>query len=379
MTVVFWVSVAIIVYAYIGYPCALALLARVAGRPVRKQRTDAGPAPGVSIVIAARNEARRLPARLENLLGLRHRGPKQIIVVSDGSTDDTAEVLRSYGAAVELVQIPASGKAVALNEGVARAIHDIVVFADARQTFAPDALEHLVANFADSSVGGVTGELVLDCERDGAARAGSSVAEGVGLYWRYEKWMRRQESHVHSTLGATGAIYALRRSLWQPLPAGTLLDDVLAPMRAVLRGYRIIFDGNALAFDRVATDGHEEQRRKVRTIAGNYQILGLEPRLLNPLRNPVWLQYVSHKIVARLIVPFALIACFVSSALLAPASAMYAAAFGAQAAFYLLAACGARMKGFFARAARIAYAFVVMNAAGVEALFVMARGRAQWR
>lgn len=378
MTLLFWASVAAIVYAYIGYPCALAILARMAGRPVRKSRTATG-APGVSIIIAARNEAARLPARIQNLLNQEYSGPRQIVVVSDGSTDDTADALRPFGEAVELVEIPPSGKAVALNAGVARARHELLVFADARQTFAADALAHLVANFADPSVGGVTGELVLDCERDALARDGSPVGEGVGLYWRYEKWMRRQESRLHSTLGATGAIYAMRRSLWSPLPPGTLLDDVLAPMRAVLQGARVIFDDEALAYDRVAADAKEEQRRKVRTIAGNYQILALEPRLLNPLRNPVWLQYVSHKILARLIVPFALIVAFVSSALLAADGVIYMTAFLAQAFFYLLAAYGARMKGLVARAARIAYAFTVMNAAGLEALVVMARGRAQWR
>jgi hypothetical protein len=169
------------------------------------------------------------------------------------------------------------------------------------------------------------------------------VAEGVGLYWRYEKWIRRQESCLHSTLGATGAIYALRRQLWRPLPAGTLLDDVLAPMRAVLQGFRVIFDDRAKAYDRVAGDGQEEQRRKVRTIAGNYQILALEPRLMNPFINPVWLQYVSHKVISRLVVPFALIGAFVSSAVLAFDGVMYAIAFAAQVGFYGLAIYGATL------------------------------------
>lgn len=378
MAVLFWASVLLIVYAYVGYPCALAVRARIAPRPVRKQRYDAG-APGVSIVIAARNEASRLPSRLDNLLLLEYAGPRQIIVVSDGSTDATRAALEPYRHRIELVEIPPSGKAAALNAGVARARHGLLVFADARQSFAPDALTELVANFADPSVGGVTGELVLDCEASDDSRLDSNVAEGVGLYWRYEKWMRRQESAIHSMLGATGAIYALRRLLWQPLPPGALLDDVLAPMRAVLRGYRVVFDDKARAYDHVAHEANEEQRRKIRTIAGNYQILALEPGLLNPFRNPVWLQYLSHKIVARLIVPYALIACLVSSALLAPRGGVYALAFAAQVAFYALALYGATMQGLFTRAARVAYAFVVMNAASVHALVAVARGRTQWR
>lgn len=377
MTLLFWASLAFIVYAYVGYPLALAMFARLAPRPVRKRH--AAVSPGVSIVIAARNEAVRLPARIENLLALDYDGPRQIIVVSDGSTDDTRSVLARYEGIVELVEIPASGKASALNAGVARARHDLLVFTDARQTFARDVLRQLVANFSDPRVGGVTGELVLDCERGGGAHDTSTVAEGVGLYWRYEKWIRKQESLVHSTLGATGAIYALRRALWSPLPAGTLLDDVLAPMRAVLQGARVIFDDTAVAYDRVAADAAEEQRRKTRTIAGNYQILALEPRLLNPFRNPVWLQYVSHKIASRMLVPFALLACLFSSAVLAPRHPLYAAAFTAQLAFYLLAVYGGTMRGILTRIARVAHAFVVMNAASLQAVVAIARGRTHWR
>jgi cellulose synthase/poly-beta-1,6-N-acetylglucosamine synthase-like glycosyltransferase len=378
MSVAFWASVLLILYAYVGYPCALAIRARLAPRPVRKKRFAAGEAPGVSIVLAVRNEAHRLPTRLANLLALDYDGPRQIVVVSDGSTDGTRDVVGRFGEPVEFVEVPHGGKASALNAGAARARHPVLVFADARQSFERNALTELVANFADPSVGGVSGELVLDCE-DLGALSDSEVAEGVGLYWRFEKWMRRQESAIHSMLGATGAIYALRRELWQPLPSGTILDDVLAPMRAVLQGSRVVFDDRARAYDRVARDADEEQRRKIRTIAGNYQILALEPSLLVPFRNPVWLQYLSHKVVARLLVPFALIACFLSSAALAPAGGLYAAAFAAQLAFYLLALYGATMKGLLTRAARVAYAFVVMNAAGVQALVAVARGRTEWR
>ncbi len=211
------------------------------------------------------------------------------------------------------------------------------MFADARQQFAPDAIRRLVRHFSRLSVGAVSGELVLDCEQ-GASR--STVGDGLGAYWKYEKWLRRREAIVGSTLGVTGAIYAMRRSLWEPLPPDTILDDVLGPMRVVLRRHRVIFDATALAFDEAASHAGAELRRKVRTLAGNFQLLTLEPRLLVPVVNPVWLQFVSHKL-ARLLVPYALVALLAASAWLARESILYASAFAAQLVFYGLAAYGA--------------------------------------
>jgi cellulose synthase/poly-beta-1,6-N-acetylglucosamine synthase-like glycosyltransferase len=280
--------------------------------------------------------------------------------------------------------VPRGGKSLALNAGVARARHEILLFADARQVFASDAMRELVAPFADPTVGAVTGELLLDaespCRRTGADRrrsarsaarvvrrrglddveAGrtigsgpdrrggtdrrrtlrSTIADGVGLYWKYEKQLRRLESAIDSTLGATGAIYAMRRALYRPLPADTLLDDVLTPMRVVLAGYRVVFNERARAFDRAAMDADAEVRRKIRTLAGNYQILALEPRLLSPRRNRVWLQYLSHK-VGRLVVPYAMLAMFAASLVLAATHPFYLVVLGAQIGLYLLAGCGA--------------------------------------
>lgn len=337
MRTIFWLSVATIAYVYVGYPLLLSAWARLVRRYPRRVPIEAVASwPSISIVLAARNEADRLPARLTNLLAIPYRGRREIIVVSDGSTDGTPEAAAAFGDAVRLVQVPAGGKPAALNAGVAAATGEVLVFADARQEFSTDALQHLAANFADPQVGGVTGELVLDAEEHSSD---STVGDGVGLYWRYEKWLRRNESTVWSTLGATGAIHALRRELWRPLPAGTLLDDVLAPMRVVLGGWRIVFEEEARAFDRASADAQAESRRKIRTLAGNYQILAEEPRLLLPVVNPVWLQYMSHK-VGRLLVPWALLGSLFASAGLMLDGWLYACAFGFQALFYLVAAYG---------------------------------------
>jgi len=238
-----------------------------------------------------------------------------------------------------LIEVAPGGKATALNAGVAAASGEILVFADARQRFGPHAIAALASNFDDPRVGGATGELILNCERDWADSA-SSIGESVGLYWRYEKWLRRHESRVRSTLGTTGAIYALRHSLWRPLPPGALLDDVLAPMRAVLRGYRIVFEERAQAFDWVVPNAAAESARKIRTLAGNYQILVEEPALLVPFLNPVWVQYVSHKL-GRLVVAWALLGLLISSIVLAPRRWPFTVALILQLGFYGLAAFGA--------------------------------------
>jgi cellulose synthase/poly-beta-1,6-N-acetylglucosamine synthase-like glycosyltransferase len=258
------------------------------------------------------------------------------------------DALAAYRDRVELVVLPAAGKANALNAAVLRATHPILVFADARQRFAPDAIRRLVAHFDDPLIGAVSGELVLDCEDTVAAVEGetaSTIAEGVGAYWKYEKWLRRREAEVSSTVGVTGAIYAMRRYLWQCLPTDTLLDDVLGPMRLVLRGYRVTFEPAARAYDEAAPDASHEFRRKTRTLAGNFQLLVHEPRVLVPGMNPVWVQFVSHKI-ARLLVPYALIAVFATNAALALAAGsglFYRLVFAAQLLFYGLAVYGAAL------------------------------------
>jgi cellulose synthase/poly-beta-1,6-N-acetylglucosamine synthase-like glycosyltransferase len=212
------------------------------------------------------------------------------------------------------------------------------------------------------------------------------------LYWRYEKQLRRLESTVGSTLGATGAIYALRRSLYRPLPPDTILDDVLTPMRAVLGGHRVVFNEHAVAFDRVAVDARAERRRKIRTLAGNFQILWQEPRLLVPIVNPVWIQYVSHKL-GRLFVPYALFVLLASNAALASGSVFYSLTLAAQGVVYVLAAYGAwldsrRSVGVGGRAdgwdpvdrlARIALTFMVMNYSAVAGLVSALTRRHVWR
>src|SRR6266851_3601871 len=284
----FWVSLGLLVYSHIAYPVLIWAMSRMRPRPVQSTLD----LPSLSVVIVAHNEALRIEEKLRNLLSLdylQHRF--EILIGDDGSTDGTADRARAFeGAGASVVGHNARrGKAAVLNDLVPRARGDIVVLADARQRFEVDTLRALVAPFGDARVGAVSGDLILtDADAPGSN-------QGVSIYWRYEKLIRWSESQVDSTVGATGAIYAIRRALFEPIPADTLLDDVLLACRIVRRGYRAIFEPKARAHDRPAATGDAEFRRKWRTLAGNFQLFSRERWLLHPLRNRLWLQTVSHK------------------------------------------------------------------------------------
>jgi cellulose synthase/poly-beta-1,6-N-acetylglucosamine synthase-like glycosyltransferase len=255
---------------------------------------------------------------------------------------------------------------VALSEGCRAARHDIIVFADARQRWAADAMQRLLENFADPSIGAVSGELVLE--------KSSGIMAGVGLYWRFEKWLRRSEGRVHSTVGVTGAISAVRRELFRPIPAGTILDDVYWPLSVVLQGFRNVHDERAIAYDRLPEQAGNELRRKVRTLSGNYQLLSRIPAAMAPWRNPIWLQFLSHKLL-RLVVPWALLGLLAGCALLeAP---VYRIMFWGQAAAYCVALAGLAPKiSTRFRLASAAASFLVLNFAAWLAFWVWISGRA---
>ena len=327
---IFWFSFAFIFYVYIGYPALLWVLRGIRRQPVRKGYWE----PTVTLLIAARNERDNIEAKIANSLQLDYPQDKlQIIISLDGPDDGTELVVQQYsGKGIVMLHSPVHrGKAAALNCGIAKATGEIVVFGDARQQFDPRAVRELAGNFQDRRVGAVTGELVL---LDSNSKEASN---GAGLYWRYEKRIRAMESEIHSMVGATGAIYAIRRELFESLPDDTLLDDVMIPMRIVLAGRRAVFDPAARAYDCASSTPNVEFRRKVRTLTGNYQLMARIPELLSPFRNPVFWQFVSHK-TARLFVPYFLAALFLSNLFLT--TGIYFVFLLLQAGWYLLAFAG---------------------------------------
>ena len=362
-----WICVGCVAYTYVVYPLLIAAAARLVGRTPRRAPCSSS----VSVVLAAYNEAAVIAGRVRELLGqIESAGLKgEVILVSDGSTDGTGDVAKAGANCGTLHVIEFAnnrGKAVALSEGCRAAQHDIVVFADARQRWAPDAMQRLLENFADPSVGAVSGDLVLE--------QASGVMAGVGLYWRYEKWLRRSEGRVHSTVGVTGAISAVRRTLFRPIPAGTILDDVCWPLSVVLQGFRSVHDERAIAYDRLPERAANELRRKVRTLSGNYQLPLRLPAALVPWRNPIWLQFVSHKLL-RLAVPWALVGLLAGSALLE--SPVYRVLFWGQVAVYIVGLAGLAPKvSTRFRIASAAASFLVLNFAAWLAFWVWISGRA---
>jgi biofilm PGA synthesis N-glycosyltransferase PgaC len=362
----FWLAAGLVVYAYLVYPLGVGLLARLIGRPVQNQRPFDG---SVSIILAAYNEEQVIGRRLEELTSLLAASGREgeILVVCDGCCDGTAVVAKSFtkGPVHVLEMEHNAGKAAALNRGCGAAKHDILVFADARQRWAPDALEKLLRNFADPRVGAVSGDLIIE--------TAPGVLEGVGLYWRYEKWLRRQEGRLHSMVGVTGAISAVRRELFRPMPSGTLLDDVYWPLSVVLEGHRVIHEQEAHAFDRLPERPRDEFRRKVRTLSGNFQLLGRLPAALLPWRNPIWIQFVSHKLL-RLAVPWALLAMLVLSAVLP--GRLYALLFFLQMCAYALGVAAIWSSERPSRPSSAAASFVTLNGAAFLAFWVWVSGKA---
>jgi cellulose synthase/poly-beta-1,6-N-acetylglucosamine synthase-like glycosyltransferase len=328
--------------------------------------------PFASIVMVVRNEAPVLARKLQNLLQLHYvEDGCEIVVVSDGSSDGSDRILSEYAkhprVRVVLNQF-SRGKAAGLNDAMQIARGEVVVFTDARQKIEPDAVRLLAENFADPAVGCASGELMLGDPDSGEA------GKGMGLYWRVEKQLRELESCSGSVVGATGALYAVRRSLLIPVPEETILDDVLIPMNVVRQWARVVFYPRARAWDLPDLGTGREFARKVRTLSGNYQLLQLAPWLLTSA-NPIRFQFVSHKLL-RLIAPFALAAALVTSLVL-QREPMYRAALVLQLAFYGLSVLPiTRLKtGPLARMADAAFTFVLLNMAAAVAFVKFISGR----
>lgn len=329
----FWTALAVAAYTYVGYGAIATLLAWICPRPHR----HAPILPTVSLVVAAYNEEEVIEAKIRNCLALDYpRDRLEIVVVADGSSDRTADLVLGYAAeGIRLEFLPERrGKIHAMNRVFPTLSGDVIVFSDANAMLNPEALRLMVRHFSDPTVACVAGEKRVLLRK-------GNVSAGEGLYWRYESYLKRLDSKLSSVMGAAGELFAIRARLFEPVPEDTLLDDFVLSMRLVNAGYRVVYEPAAYAVEEASATVREEFKRKVRIVAGGWQaVLRLWPLLL-PTRPLVWFQYVSHRVLRWVLVPHLLVAAFVANVVLAlQGEALYQSLLGVHAAFYLAALMG---------------------------------------
>jgi cellulose synthase/poly-beta-1,6-N-acetylglucosamine synthase-like glycosyltransferase len=340
MEVLFWSSVAVLFWVFIGYPVFMIILSRILGRS-DTAKPELPVLPGISLLICAYNEEKVIGEKIKNSLSLDYPADKlNIIVVSDGSSDRTNEIAASFtDSRLQFITYPdRGGKAKALNTGISYLKGEIVVFTDANVMFEPEALRKLVAYFADPEIGGVVGNVIL--------RSADGSIAGEGVYSRYEKAVHTAEVQIATMITVDGAMYALRREFVAPIPSDSITDDWYMASGALAAGKKIAWGPDAIGYEQAAESVAGEFRRKVRMAAGGYQTTFRRAVVfLNPVGHPViFFMFLSHKLLRWLAMVF-MAALAVSSAGLAGGSTFYAMALAAQVAFYLLALLGFLLRG----------------------------------
>jgi cellulose synthase/poly-beta-1,6-N-acetylglucosamine synthase-like glycosyltransferase len=370
--ILFWISVFLIVYTYIGFPLFVLLRGLLWGRPYKHEELTS--MLSVSIIISAYNESKAIGEKLDNILSLSYPSEKlEIVIASDGSDDGTDTIVERYKErGVKLLSLPHYGKAAALNAAVAASKGEILVFSDANSLLKFDAIQELVRPFSDSKIGGVAGNQVYLSEV-----SGGSSSDGERVYWNFDRMLKRFQSKSGNTLAATGAIYALRRSLFRPIPDG-VSDDFVTSTSAIVQGYRLVFAPDAIAYEPIAATNSAEFERKVRVIIRAWRAFIYMRELLNPFRYRFYaIQLFSHKILRYLVV-FPLLVLFLVSPFACKAGLIYQIATIAQVLLYSYAALGlllnkihlGQMKIF-----AIPFYFCMVNAASLVAIIKVLRGQ----
>jgi len=345
-----------IFYSYILYPILLKIFVRI--RPQGAQ--DETYLPFVSIIIAAYNEDKVIEKKVQNCLSLDYpKDSLEIIVASDGSTDRTNDIVRQYAqAGIQLIAYPQRrGKVNVLNSTVPGAKGDIIVFTDANAVFQKDAISKLIRPFSNEKIGCVCGLLKF------LSAEGSSSGELEGVYWRYETFLKKREGAMGSLLGANGAIYAIRKELFFACPPDTIVEDFVIPMKILEKGFQVVYDHEAIAYEEAAKHIIQEKGRRIRIGAGDYQALFMLWHMLNPLRGFPALAFWSHKVL-RWFAPFFMTGAFMANLFLL-SQPLFLGLFIIQCLFYLCAFLGQMLSwiGVSVKILNLCYYFVSMNLA----------------
>ena len=306
IALLFWASLGGIVYTYFGYPVLIFLLAKSFHKP----ESNKAHTPAVTLVIAAYNEETVIEGKILNSLAIDY--PKklfQVVIISDGSTDKTPEIAKRYiESGVKLLHEPERrGKMAAVNRAIPHVDGEIIVFSDANNRYQSDTILKLVHPFADPEVGATTGAKMIE-------KGDGSLGTSEGLYWRYESFIKKQESRLGSCTSAAGEVLAIRKQLYSPAPDHVINDDFYIAMQVIRRGYRLVYVPEAKSFERVSPSAQDEISRRTRINAGRFQAIAMAKDIL-PLNRPllVW-QILSHKFL-RPLVPFAMIGMALSNLL----------------------------------------------------------------
>lgn len=330
LIIAFWLSGSMVVYTFVGYGILLTMLAWFLHRPIQRQPIT----PSVTLIIPAYNEETVIAEKLDNCLALDYpQDSIEIMVVADGSTDRTCEIVTGYmPRSVKLLYQPErQGKIAAMNRAAPFASGEVLVFSDANAMQEPQSIRMLVANLADPKVACVGGEKRI--------RKDASVqARGESAYWRYEAYLKRLDSSVNTAIGAIGELFAIRRELYQPMDSDLLIEDFVLTMQLVARGWRVVYEPGAATWEDASPSLQGEWRRRVRMAAGGFQAVGRLKNMLNPLRGLAAIQYISHKVL-RWLAPFFMMVAFAANLGLVHLP-FYRFVMVAQVAFYLAALLG---------------------------------------
>lgn len=371
MIITFWISIFIIFYTFFGYGILLYILVKIKRifKPDQKVEYTFNELPTCTLIVAAYNEAAYMVGKIENSLALNYpKGKLKFIFVTDGSTDQTPEIVAGFPEIKLLHSTARMGKISAVHRAIQTVDTELIVFTDANTFLNPEAIQFLCRHYKDQKVGAIAGEkrVLIEDEADATA--------GEGIYWKYESKLKAWDSELYSVVGAAGELFSIRKNLYEPVPANSVLDDFMISMRIAEKGYKIVYEPDAFAQERSSANIGEELKRKIRIAAGGIQSVLWLKSLFNPFKFPVLtFQYVSHRVLRWTITPFFMIAAFLINLMLVlnDVPVIYAIMFILQTLFYVAAYAGKMLEDrkVTVKILFIPYYFCMMNYAVIAGIY----------